>query len=61
LSLSAEVIAQSHILPLLQVCAIILHATRGGFAALPLNFILLPLVAFILWGCAKRAPVAARG
>lgn len=43
---------------LLQVCAIIFHATRGEFAALPLNFILLPLVAFILWGRGKRAPVA---
>jgi hypothetical protein len=48
-------------LALLRVCAIIFHATRGEFAALPLNFILLPLVAFILWGRAKRAPVAARG
>jgi uncharacterized membrane protein len=48
-------------LALLRVCAIIFHATRGEFAALPLNLILLPLVAFILWGRAKRAPVAARG
>jgi hypothetical protein len=61
LILPPEVVAQSHILPLLQVCAIIFHATRGEFAALPLNFILLPLVAYILWGRAKRAPVAARG
>ncbi|MCF3640303.1 DoxX family protein [Rhizobium sp. TRM95111] len=46
---------------LLQICAIIFHATRGEFAALPLNLILLPLVAFILWGRGKRAPVASRG
>nr|WP_157813703.1 hypothetical protein [Sinorhizobium meliloti] len=29
--------------------------------ALPLNLILLPLVAFVLWGRGKRAPVATRG
>ncbi|NRQ19146.1 DoxX family protein [Ensifer sesbaniae] len=46
---------------ILQICAIIFHATRGEFAALPLNFILLPLVAFILWGRGKRAPFATRG
>lgn len=46
---------------LLQICAIIFHATRGEFAALPLNFILLPLVAFILWGRGKKAPIAPRG
>ncbi|PJR09235.1 DoxX family protein [Sinorhizobium meliloti] len=45
---------------ILQICAIIFHAMRGEFAALPLNFILLPLVAFILWGRGKRAPVAPR-
>ncbi|WP_105373318.1 DoxX family protein [Neorhizobium huautlense] len=45
---------------LLQVCAIVFHATRSEFAALPLNFILLPLVAFILWGRGKRTPVAPR-
>jgi uncharacterized membrane protein YphA (DoxX/SURF4 family) len=45
---------------LLQICAIIFHATRGEFAALPLNFILLPLVAFILWGRGKKAPIAPR-
>lgn len=45
----------------LQICAILFHATRGEFAALPINFILLPLVAFILWGRGKRAPISPRG
>ncbi|WP_284202115.1 DoxX family protein, partial [Mesorhizobium tianshanense] len=45
---------------LLQISAIIFHATRGEFAALPLNFLLLALVAFILWGRSKRAPILPR-
>jgi hypothetical protein len=45
---------------LLQIAAIIFHSSRGEFAALPLNFILLPLTAFILWGRGKRAPILPR-
>lgn len=44
----------------LQVLAIGFHASRGEFMVLPLNFILLPLCLFVLWGRGKRAPVAAR-
>lgn len=42
---------------LLQISAIIFHAARSEFASLPFNFILLPLVVFILWGRSKRAPI----
>ncbi|NGO54248.1 DoxX family protein [Mesorhizobium camelthorni] len=45
---------------LLQISAIIFHSTRGEFAALPLNFILLTFVSFILWGRRKRAPILPR-
>jgi hypothetical protein len=44
----------------LQVLAIGFHASRGEFTVLPLNFILLSLCLFVLWGRSKRAPVAAR-
>nr|WP_315394562.1 DoxX family protein [uncultured Duganella sp.] len=45
----------------LQVLAIGFHASRGEFEALPLNFVLLPLCLFVLWGRAKRAPIGPRG
>lgn len=45
---------------LLQLAAIVFHSARGEFAALPLNAVLLPLVAFILWGRGRRAPIAPR-
>lgn len=44
----------------LQVLAIAFHASRGEFAVLPLNFVLLPLCLFVLWGRGKRAPIAPR-
>lgn len=44
----------------LQICAIVFHAVRGEWAALPLNFILLPIVAFILWGRGGRVPIEPR-
>ncbi len=44
----------------LQVLAIGFHGSRGEFMALPLNFILLPLCLFVLWGRSQRAPIAAR-
>lgn len=43
-----------------QVLAIVFHASRSEFMALPLNFVLLPLSLFVLWGRSKRAPIAAR-
>ena len=42
----------------LQVLAIGFHATRGEFAVLPLNLVLLPLCVFVLWGRGWRVPVA---
>lgn len=45
---------------LLQISAIVFHSSRGEFQALPLNFILLLLCAFILWGYGKRVPIEAR-
>lgn len=44
----------------LQICAIVFHLARGESQALPLNFILLALSLFILWGRGKKAPVAPR-
>lgn len=45
---------------MLQICAIIFHVFRGEFPALPLNFVLLALVSFILWGRGKKAPILPR-
>jgi uncharacterized membrane protein len=44
----------------LQVLAIAFHASRGEFQVLPLNFILLPLAVFILYGRARKLPLQAR-
>ncbi|MDA8523131.1 DoxX family protein [Acidovorax sp. NCPPB 4044] len=45
----------------LQLFAIAFHLGRGEAMVLPLNFVLLPLCAFVLWGRARRAPIRARG
>lgn len=45
----------------LQVFAIVFHLSRGEAMAVPLNLVLLPLCAFVLWGRAKRAPIRPRG
>jgi hypothetical protein len=37
-------------LVLLQICAVAYHVTRGEFAVLPLNAVLLGLAAFVVWG-----------
>ena len=48
-------------LAVVQVAAIILHATRGETAmSLPANLVLLALSLFIIWGRTKKAPIAAR-
>ncbi len=48
-------------LSIVQVAAIILHATRGETAmSLPVNLVLLALSVFIIWGRTKKAPIAAR-
>lgn len=44
----------------LQVFAIVFHLSRGEAMMVPLNFVLLALCAFVLWGRARRAPIAAR-
>ena len=45
----------------LQVLAIVFHVSRGEAIATPLNFVLLALAAFVLWGRARRAPILPRG
>jgi uncharacterized membrane protein YphA (DoxX/SURF4 family) len=42
----------------LQILAIGFHASRGEFAVLPLNLVLLPLCVFVLWGRGRRVPIA---
>lgn len=44
----------------LQILAIAFHISRGEAALTPLNFVLLALIVFILWGRSKRAPIAPR-
>ncbi|WP_036141839.1 DoxX family protein [Luteibacter sp. 9135] len=44
----------------LQVFASIFHISRGEFAVLPLNAVLLALSIFVLWGRARKAPIASR-
>ncbi|WP_084276368.1 DoxX family protein [Erwinia mallotivora] len=41
---------------LLQICAITFHISRGEAAVTPLNFILLALCGFILWGRLRVVP-----
>lgn len=45
---------------ILQVLAICFHSSRGEFAVLPLNFVLLPLAIFVLWGRSRKIPIVAR-
>jgi uncharacterized membrane protein YphA (DoxX/SURF4 family) len=46
---------------IVQVAAIVLHATRGETAmTLPANAVLLALSLFVLWGRWKRLPVSSR-
>lgn len=42
---------------LLQLLAIGFHALRGEFSVLPLNFVLLPLAAYVWWGRSRAAVV----
>jgi len=44
----------------LQVFAIAFHVSRGEFNVLALNFVLLPLALFVLWGRARKATIACR-
>ncbi len=45
----------------LQVLAIGFHASRGEITLTSLNFLLLGLSAFVMWGRYKKAPVMPRG
>lgn len=44
----------------LQVLAFAFHTSRGEYAVLGLNVILLALSVFVLWGRTKKAPVTPR-
>lgn len=45
---------------LLQLLAIAFHSSRGEFMVLPLNFVLLPLAIFVLWGRTRKVPILPR-
>lgn len=48
-------------LSLVQVAAIVLHATRGETAVtLPANLVLLALALFVVWGRLRKAPITVR-
>jgi uncharacterized membrane protein YphA (DoxX/SURF4 family) len=44
----------------LQLLAIAFHSSRGEFMVLPLNFVILPLAIFVLWGRTQKVPIIAR-
>lgn len=45
---------------IIQVLAFALHMSRGEFAILPVNFVLLALALFVLWGRMHKVPVTPR-
>lgn len=45
---------------LLQILAILFHASRGEFAVLPTNAIYIALALIVLWGRGRKAPIAPR-
>ena len=44
----------------LQVFALVFHFSRGEAAVTPLNFVLLALAVFVLWGRGRKAPITPR-
>jgi hypothetical protein len=44
----------------LQMFALVFHISRGEAAVTPLNFVLLALSLFVLWGRGRKAPIAPR-
>lgn len=44
----------------LQIFATGFHVSRGELMVLPLNFVLLPLSVFVLWGRSKRVAISPR-
>ncbi len=47
-------------LSIVQVGALILHASRAEFVVLPINVALLVLALFVVWGRSRKAPIASR-
>lgn len=45
---------------ILMVAAIVFHLMRGEAEVIGLNFILMALLAFIIWGRTKKAPITAK-
>jgi DoxX-like family len=43
-----------------QFCAVALHASKGEFGVLGLNFVLIALAAFIFWGRRSKAVITPR-
>lgn len=44
----------------LQICAILFHASRGEFAVLPTNAVYITLALIVLWGRGRKAPITPR-
>ncbi|HEY8358089.1 MAG TPA: DoxX family protein [Ramlibacter sp.] len=44
----------------LQLFAMVLHTSRGEYAVLPINLVLIALQVFVIWGRSKKAPIAPR-
>ncbi|WP_394688089.1 DoxX family protein [Hoeflea sp.] len=45
---------------LLQIIAIVFHASRGEFMVLPTNAVYIALSLIVLWGRGRKAPIAPR-
>lgn len=45
----------------LQICAMSFHISRGEYPVIPMNLTIIAFSAFVAWGRARRAPIAARG
>ena len=43
-----------------QMCAVVLHAAKGEFSVLSLNFVLIGLAALIFWGRRSKAVITPR-
>ena len=47
-------------LVVVQIFAAIFHLSRGEMSALPINFFLMALAAFVLWGRYRKLPIQAK-
>ncbi len=43
-----------------QLCAVAFHVSRGEFAVLPFNVVLIALSLWVAWGRSRKAPISAR-